>query len=250
MTTTPTPRYVQLADAIERRILGGEYPPGANIPSYRDLMAGAAGTEPVTSWGTVASAVALLVRRGLVEPGTNQGTRVRLHPAALQRSQGYTGPDHTSWRQAMASHGMVGDQIVRSAGREQAPPDIAIRMLLEAGTEVVVRRRIMLANGAPYQLADGYYPLDLAGGTALEWPQRMKMNAVAMLTELGRPPTQLVEEVWSRPATKAEAGDLRLRPGAPVLLILRTLSADAGPIEVARIVCAGDRMSSRYEIPL
>jgi GntR family transcriptional regulator len=249
MTTTPPPRYVRIADAIEARILSGHYQPGDQIPSYRDLMDGAAGTEHV-SWATAAAAVALLVRKGLVEPGTNQGTRVREHPELLSRSQLGLGSDRMTWREAAAVVGMKGSQTVLGAGRQQAPPDVAIRLEMEPGTPVVFRRRLLLADDVPYQLADSYFPLDIAGGTALELPGRMRSNAVVVLESLGHLAVRFGEEVWSRLATEAEAETLRLRPGAPVLRVLRTCYSASRPVEVLEMICPGDRMSSRYAIDL
>src|SRR5258708_426096 len=129
MTPKPKPRYVVIAEALERRIIDGGYPPGATTPSYPDPMAGAAGTDPV-SWATVSSAVALLASRGLVDqpastsPGERGGTRVRIRREAIQASQGYVGAKATSWREAMAAHGLAGDHILGAARRPQAPPQI------------------------------------------------------------------------------------------------------------------------------
>ncbi len=255
MTPKPKPRYVVIAEALERRIIDGVYPPGATIPSYRDLMAGAAGTDPV-SWATVSSAVALLASRGLVDqpastsPGERGGTRVRIRREAIQASQGYVGAKATSWREAMAAHGLAGDQIVVRAGRQQAPPEITNRLELEPGSDAVVRQRIMLGDDWPYQLATGWYPVHIAAGTLLEQPQRMPLNATQMLEKLGHRPVRLREEVRARPATEDEAAVLRMREGTPVLLILRTCSTATTPVEVAEIVCAGNLMSCRWELPL
>jgi GntR family transcriptional regulator len=250
-TPPPKPLYVRLAEILEARIRSGEYPPGSAIPSYRDLRDGAGGEH--VSWATAESAVALLVRQGWVERAgsTAQGMRVREHPEVLSRSHRGLGSDRMTWREAAGQLGMVGAQIVTSVGRQQAPPAVAIRMGLEPGSDVVVRRRLVTANDWPYQIAIGYYPVHLAAGTDLELQRgRMRSNAVKVLDRLGHPPTRFEEEVWSRVATAAEAAELRLSPGAPVLYIMRTCYSAAEAIEVAELVCAGDRMSCIYEIGL
>lgn len=249
-STPPQPLYVRIAAVLEERIRSGEYPPGGAIPSYRDLRDGAAGEH--VSWATAESAVALLVRQGWVERAGSsaQGMRVREHPEVLSRSHRGLGSDRMTWREAAGQLGMVGSQVIVSVGRQQAPAAIAIRMGLEPGSDVVVRRRLVKANDWPYQVAIGYYPVHLAVGTDLELPARMRSNAVAVLDRLGHPAVRFEEEVWSRAASPDEAETLRLAPGAPVLYVMRTCYSATEAIEVAELICAGDRMSCIYEIDL
>ena len=63
-----TARYLEIAEALRRSILGGEYPVGAQLPSESDLAA-----RWSASRGTVRQAVAVLASEGLI--GSRQGAR-------------------------------------------------------------------------------------------------------------------------------------------------------------------------------
>lgn len=72
----PTKRwtYGQIADDLEQRIRGGEYPPGAQIPTYEEI----ARLYSVHKT-TAAKAVAVLRERGLVEGAPGRGVFVVEH---------------------------------------------------------------------------------------------------------------------------------------------------------------------------
>src|ERR1043165_9975513 len=65
----------ELAASVEARIRDGELPPGARLPTIRDLAA-AAGVSPMT----VTTAYRELSRRGLVSAAGRRGTRVSEQP--------------------------------------------------------------------------------------------------------------------------------------------------------------------------
>ncbi|WP_017538859.1 aminotransferase class I/II-fold pyridoxal phosphate-dependent enzyme [Nocardiopsis halophila] len=73
----------EIADSVEREIVGGGLQAGTLLPPIRDL-AGDLGVNP----NTVAAAYRLLRDRGLVETGGRRGTRVRQRPAAAPRETG------------------------------------------------------------------------------------------------------------------------------------------------------------------
>lgn len=75
-TADPTiPRYAQIARHVRSRILNGELPDGAAIPSETSLVA-----EFATTRGTVRQAVGLLVQEGLVRRDHGRGTFVQFRP--------------------------------------------------------------------------------------------------------------------------------------------------------------------------
>lgn len=72
----PKPKtYAEIADDIERRIDSGEYPPGSQLPSTRDLafFYGVGAT-------TINSAVRILRERGLIESLFGRGKFVTGDP--------------------------------------------------------------------------------------------------------------------------------------------------------------------------
>jgi GntR family transcriptional regulator len=67
----PTPLYVQVADAIEARIHGGELQPNRPVPSENQLV-----QEYGIARGTARKAIDLLRERGLVTTVVGRGTYV------------------------------------------------------------------------------------------------------------------------------------------------------------------------------
>jgi GntR family transcriptional regulator len=67
----PTPLYVQVADAIEARITGGELQPNRPVPSENQLV-----QEYGIARGTARKAIDLLRERGLVTTVVGRGTYV------------------------------------------------------------------------------------------------------------------------------------------------------------------------------
>ena len=68
----PVPKYVQLADILERRIGNGELQPNRPLPSEKYLMA-----EYGVARGTARKAVEVLRDRGLVFTVPQRGTFVK-----------------------------------------------------------------------------------------------------------------------------------------------------------------------------
>jgi hypothetical protein len=48
-----------------------------------------------------------------------------------------------------------------------------------------LRRRPLLSDGEPFELATSYYPLEIARGTELTAPGKIRGGAVALLKSLG-----------------------------------------------------------------
>lgn len=73
------PIYAQLMDQLRRRIVSGDLPPGARLPSVRDLAA-EAGVNP----NTVQRALAEMERLGLVRSQRTAGRFVTEDEAVIQ----------------------------------------------------------------------------------------------------------------------------------------------------------------------
>ena len=74
------PIWVQLIEQLTRRIVSGEYPPGARVPSVRDLAA-EAGVNP----NTMQRALSGLEERGLLVAQRNIGRFVTQDAALIVR---------------------------------------------------------------------------------------------------------------------------------------------------------------------
>ena len=135
---------------------------------------------------------------------------------------------------------------------ELAPPtDVAAALNLPAGGTAVVRRRAILLDGDVIELADSYYPADLARGTGLAEQRKIKGGAPTLLAELGYHPRHVTEDLEFRDADDTERAALSLPAGASVLRLLRiTSTEDGSPYEVQLMVMkAPRRLHYEIEVP-
>lgn len=139
-----------------------------------------------------------------------------------------------AWSQESAQRGRRGTQRLIEVA-QAVPPTRVSEGLRIVGTDVaVVRRRLMLLDDQPVQLADSWYPLAVAAGTGLIEPRKIRGGAVALLAELGYTPDTVREEWGSRTATAEECLALGLATGAKVDTMFRVLETSSGvPYEVS-----------------
>jgi DNA-binding GntR family transcriptional regulator len=218
-------RWQDVADQLREQIGRGHYPPGSLIPKITDLT-----SAHQVSRITVRKAIAQLSAEGLVEPVRRRGTIVRDRSARqrITRSRTvyrdeigyYFDPVAQPWRALRAP----------AIGWGPAPYDIAPALGVAAGTEILIRDRVMgdPATGLAIQLATSYLPADLARGTILADIDTGPGGIYDRLEEMGYGPLTWHEAVSARMPTPDEA-DLRdLRPGIPVLRIVRTTQSPLG----------------------
>jgi GntR family transcriptional regulator len=105
---------------------------------------------------------------------------------------------------------------------------------------------------APAALCDSYYPAEMARGSVIERPGRIRGGAYAAIEDpdgpIRRQIARSVDELVARMPTHDEAVELGLQPGVPVVRVLRTVYDSEGrPVEVQDSVVAADRHEFRYE---
>lgn len=133
--------------------------------------------------------------------------------------------------------------------RETEPPATVAELLhLGANEAVVVRRRLILLDGQPVELANSYYPARIASGSPLARKAKIRGGAPTALAALGYRARRVVEDIEQRPATTAEAAALALAPGSAVLTLTRTVITENGtPYEASLMVMKAPRRL-RYEL--
>ena len=129
---------------------------------------------------------------------------------------------------------------------------IAIRLDVGEGSPVVLRRRVFLLEGEPAALCDSYYPAEMARGTVIERPGRIRGGAYAAIEDPEGPIRRQIawsaDELFARMPTPDETIELAMQPGVPVVRVLRTVYDSEGrPVEVQDSVLAADRHEFRYE---
>jgi len=245
----------RIADDLRESIHSGRLAPGDEMPSENELAA-----EYDTSRKTARSALAILRSEGLITTG--QGRR------AVVRPKGHvgitvTGSNYRKHRglglpgfnaQAL-EQGQRPRQDIREVVKVPAPPEVATRLEIDEGADVVVRRLTFWLDDIPVALHDGYFPVSVAAGTALERPHRIRGGAHALIEDSAGPIrrhiARSVDEISGRMPTPDEVRQLSLPPGVPVFRILRTVYDNEGqPVEVQDSVAAGDRHGFCYEVDM
>lgn len=141
-----------------------------------------------------------------------------------------------------------GGQRLTEVAEVEPPREVAAALGLDPGEKAAVRRRVILLDGDAIELADSYYPLPLARGTALTEKRKIKGGAPTLLAQLGYRARQVSEDLEFRPANECERVGLALPEGACVLTLLRTTAnEDGSPFEVQFMVMKAPRRL-HYEI--
>lgn len=234
------PAYQQVADELRRKIKTGVYQPGANLPSTPVLMG-----DYDVSTNTVQKALRILKAEGLVASHKGRSVFVREASRKISRSADYITPVGDG---EPAPYRMSSDQL--TIAREVPPDDVAEALGLDAEEEAIRRGRVMLdVSGKVDEIVVSWIPADVAGGTELERPARLKGGMPTTLKRLGFPPTSVKEFVDARMPTPDEARTLRLPEGTPVFRLLRvTRSANDRPVEALEIVLGGDKYRLEYDL--
>ncbi|MER5964510.1 UTRA domain-containing protein [Streptomyces sp. NPDC002057] len=147
-----------------------------------------------------------------------------------------------AWTDEAARRGRHGGQRLLQAGETDAPDAVRAALRLPSTERVIVRRRLILLDDRPVELADSYYPISVAGGTPLAEPRKVPGGAVTLLKELGYTGAEIVEDVSAALATAEECEDLGLPEGSAVLHLLRlTLTADGTPMEASLMTMPAGR---------
>ncbi|OHV49314.1 GntR family transcriptional regulator [Pseudofrankia sp. BMG5.36] len=242
--------FRQIADRLRGEIESGELLPGAKLPSERTLM-----DAYGTARGTIREAIALLRSEGLVTVEHGRGAFVRRRPPVRRLASDRFARHHRDRGKAaylveLEADGRRPDVQVLYVGPGPAPSDMASRLGVDEGAQVLVRRRMYLADGEPMETATSYVPWEIAEGTAMTETQTGPGGIYARIEERGHRLERFSEEVTARMPTDEERRTLRLVPGTPVIALVRTAFDESGmAVEVCDTVLAADRYVLSYELP-
>lgn len=243
------PAYRQVADDIRAKINAGQYAPGDQLPSERDLVDSYQVSRP-----TVRDAIGLLRSEGVLVTEHGRGVFVRRLPPVVRLSMARLS---RAARQAnrgaflgdAATGGFTPTSQVRVAFE---PADLRTADLLgiQQGDELCVRDRVMSRDGLPVQLSTSRLPRTLTTGTTIEQEDAGPGGVYARLEESGHQLGHFTETVGARMPTPSEVSTLRLMAGTPVITVTRVAFTTGGTaVEVNDIVMAADRFELVYTIP-
>ncbi|MEV4890245.1 UTRA domain-containing protein [Nonomuraea sp. NPDC055795] len=171
----------------------------------------------------------------------------------MSASAPYTRPrpegDRDAWTEEAARRGHTGTNQLREVAEVRPPSTVAEFFDLRPGDVAVVRRRLVLLDGRPSELADSYYPAALARGTRLAEPRKIPGGAITLLAQLGHHPGDVEERVRARPATEDEQHELGIGENQWVLILTRLLRSTEGvPAEATVMTMIADDRELRYKM--
>ncbi len=204
------PLYQQVEATLKEMIEGVVYSPGEQIPSERELS-----EQLGVSRMTIRRAIENLIRRGLLERRSTNGTYVR-QPQVLRR----VGKDFTlGLTQLLQEEGVAPGSRLISFQVMRAPLKIAEKLSLRLGAQVIVLRRLRTGNGTPFCIETSYLPADLLPGLTAE--DFANNNSLYHILRQRYDVTMVKndETLKLSYATPEEAELLEMKPGAPVLLL-------------------------------
>lgn len=243
------PAFGQVADALRQRIISGDLAPGDQLPSFSQIQ-----EQYGVAVTTAQRAIRALKEEGLIEGHPGKGNFVRQERKIVTLSASYVKPDEggkwTSWRAAAREQGMEGTQTIDEVADVEPPHQVADALRLPDGGRAIVRRRTMYLDGKPVQLADTYFPPEIAEGTPLARPEKVRGGVAALLDEMGYRTAECDEFVSARMPLGREVRSLDLKEGVPVIELFRVTKAAAdAPVQCEVFVLAADRHRLRYSLP-
>lgn len=238
-----------VAHDLRSAILRGDYSPGDRLPMQSDLS-----RQYGVALLTVRRAIHTLAEEGLVRTRRGFGTEVRDRSPMRLPLERYLSSTATAgpWEMACAGQRLDGVTEVTEVMPRTADRTIAGYLNLSEGAGVVRRVNRMRAGapGAPQrvmQLQETWLPMAVAAGTPLAEPGKVEGGIYRALTAEGHTLAEARETVTGRMPSRAEAKDLGLGSGSPVLDIRRTtMDAEGQPVVHTHLVVSADSVNLVY----
>jgi len=127
-------------------------------------------------------------------------------------------------------------------GSEPSSEHVATCLRVQAGDEVIARRRMIFADDVPVRLVTSYFRADLFAGTCVAEQGQITPSLQECLESLGHSFGHAEETLVARPATRAETDALDLDQGEWTVQVLRaSYSGDDTPVHILESICAASR---------
>ncbi|MFE2838484.1 UTRA domain-containing protein [Streptomyces mirabilis] len=140
-----------------------------------------------------------------------------------------------AWSAEAEARGRKGGQRLLAVTEVDPPETVRHFFNCGPGDKVMVRRRLILLDGEPVELADSYYPMNIARGTALSEKGKIRGGAVTLLGSMGFvPEDDPLEDVAAATATAMQCMSLGIPMNSAVLVLTRFTRSTLGqPVEVS-----------------
>jgi GntR family transcriptional regulator len=213
------PVYRDVANAIRADIDARRLVEGDRLPTVRELA-----QRYGVPTGTVSKAVDILRADGVVIARHGRGLYVRTFGRILRSSPNRLSRSWWSEGKAIQDHDTNGRlRVVHvTVGEVPASEEIAQALAVPLGAAVLSRSRRFAVEDRIVQTATSYIPLDVvAVAPAVAYTGPGPGGIYARMTEAGVGPETFRESVVCRMPTDAEATELTLPRGTPVIQITR-----------------------------
>jgi GntR family transcriptional regulator len=242
------PMYRQIAEDLRAQIEAGELRPGQQLRTEIELR-----DRYGASRNTVRDAVKLLTSLGLVETRPGQGTFVveAMDPFVTvltgDAATGAGGDEGAAYRSEVRSRNRKADTSPVQVEIELATGEVALRLRIPDGTEVISRHERRFIDGTAWSMQTSFYPMSFAdqGAHRLRSARNIEEGTVRYLAEtLGLEQVGYQDWITSRTPNAAEADFFKVPPDGQVVMyeIFRTAYAGNGtPIRLTVTVFPADR---------
>jgi GntR family transcriptional regulator len=253
MAQQQRPLYQQVVEDLRRQIHSGELPRGSQLPPDSEL-----GDKYQASPSTVREAIKRLVSQGLVETRQGQGTFVarKIVPFVTdlapdpQVGIDAGGEESRTRPTVTAERERTGRATAPEVAVLPCPPDIAERLRVIPGSQVISRNQERYIDDTLWSLQKSYYPFDWAtrGATRLLMAEDIEQGTIKYLAEsIGFSQAGYQDLVTARPADDNEQRLFGLQRDAAMFVISRTaFTEDGTATRVTVTVCPADRNQFLY----
>jgi GntR family transcriptional regulator len=229
------PLYIQIKEMLEKQIRSGEYAIGARLPSERELA-----QRYEVSRMTARQALRALAQEGVTYSRVGKGTFVSA-PKFNQELQSLT-----SFSEDMRQRGITASSHVISAETHPAAAEIAKRLRLLPGAEIIVLRRVRLADNWPLALETTHIPHHLCPGLLEKHNFEHDSLYEVLRREYNWTLVWADQVIETRLPEESECRVLNLDQKTPILKFTRvTYNEHDEPVEFVRSVYRGDQYRLR-----
>lgn len=205
----PVPRYHQLKEILRKRIESGEFKPDDQFPTEEQLC-----QEYGVSRGTVGRAVKILVDEGWLRREQGRGTfvtRPSLSPVFFRLA---------NFTEDMRQRGLEPSTRLLSLEVIPASKEIATRLQVPVGAEVIKISRLRLASGRPMACETRYLACDLCPQLMEEDLEHQSIHSL-LIDKYNIPLIRACHTVEARVLSEEEAKLLEVEPGSAGFFIDR-----------------------------
>ncbi|SEP58497.1 GntR family transcriptional regulator [Streptomyces radiopugnans] len=235
------PPYVQITDHFRQQILDGVLTEGEKLPSVAQIS-----KDWSVATATAAKALSQLRTEGYVR-SSSQGTFVSI------RQKQTTGPDRLQMMRATGSGFRPGERVeILDALLVTATDEVAEALGVEAGSQVVQRRRVYLDDEGVVTLSTSWLSRELADAAPelLSTEPLPKMTFGLIEDRTGRRTVRRRDVVAIRPVTEEAAPVLGLEAGTPALTMTNRYWDQNGEVTEYALdfLGAGRELSAEYAL--